>query len=246
MQVDQSVLAVLSTANVSGNAVVLTGQLDRKMYEKVNKVLDAAGGKWNRKEKAHVFDGEATDRIDQILLTGSIDIPKDEFNYFPTPAAVVDVLLDKAALKTGMRVLEPSAGRGAIASACVDAGAIVDCVELMDANFASLSAVAGLNVVLQADFLTMNAQPVYHRVVMNPPFLKQADIRHVTHALSFLAPGGLLVAVMSAGVEFRDNRLTKEFRMLVDERGGYIEPLPSESFRSSGTAVNTVVVVIPA
>lgn len=63
--------------------------------------------------------------------------------------------------------------------------------------------------------------PIYDRIVMNPPFLKQADIHHVNHALKFLRPDtGLLVSVMSAGVSFRVNNLTTSFRQLVAERGG--------------------------
>lgn len=42
------------------------------------------------------------------------------------------------------------------------------------------------------------------------------------------------------------NRLTVSFRDLVEEKGGSTEPLPEASFKSSGTMVNTVIVVIPA
>ncbi len=54
MRVEDDVLAVLSRAETNGNALVLIGQLDRLMYERTNKVLEAAGGKWNRKAKAHM------------------------------------------------------------------------------------------------------------------------------------------------------------------------------------------------
>ena len=45
MRVDDDVLAVLSAAEVAGNEIRLIGQLDRAMYNKVNKVIEAAGGK---------------------------------------------------------------------------------------------------------------------------------------------------------------------------------------------------------
>lgn len=51
------------------------------------------------------------------------------------------------------------------------------------------------------------------------------------HAHQFLTPEGRLVAVMSAGVEFRQNRLTCELRELVAHHGGRIEPLPEGSLR---------------
>jgi len=147
-------------------------------------------------------------------------------------------------------VLEPSAGQGAIANACADAGAIVDCFELMDANIAVLhkhNEMRGgkLRRTLQADFLAQTPEASYDRVTMNPPFAKQADIKHVMHAHKFLKPGGLLVSVMGAGVTFRDNKLTQEFRALVDDRGGMIEPLPDGAFKAAGTMVRTVIVTIP-
>lgn len=246
MRIDQSVLAVLSNAQADGNAVRLAGQLDRKLYERTDKVLNAAGGTWNRKARAHLFEGDAASRIDEIILTGEIALPKDDFNFFPTPSSIVKHMIDLADIQHGMTVLEPSAGRGAIALACADAGALVDCYELMDENFAVLSANPRLANSHQADFLSIQANPVFDRVLMNPPFMKQADVHHVMHAHKFLKPGGRLVAVMSAGVTFRENRLTVSFRNLVEEKGGWTEPLPEASFKSSGTMVNTVIVVIPS
>lgn len=246
MRVDDEVLEVLSRATTDGPSLTLIGQLDRKLYERTNKALEAAGGKWNKKAKAHVFEADAAERVDQIILTGEVVVPKDEFNFFPTPAHVVARLLELACITKGMRLLEPSAGKGAIAYPCADAGAIVDCCELMDANFAALAGDARLGPVEKIDFLAKQPEAVYDRVVMNPPFLKQADIKHVMHAHRFLKPGGLLVAVMSSGVTFRDNRLTQDFRDLVRAKGGDIEALPDGSFKQSGTNVNTVIATIPA
>lgn len=246
MRVENDVLAVLSRAETKGNSLFLVGQLDRKMYERTNKVLEAAGGKWDRKSKSHLFSEPASDRVDQIILSGQVEVPKDEFNFFPSPPSVVKRLLELAKIQQGMRVLEPNAGRGAIASACAAAGAIVDCYELMEANVAVLSTDDLIRSVRCMDFLAQAPEQSYDRVVMNPPFLKQSDIRHVQHALEFLKPGGLLVSVMSASVGFRDNKLTTEFRNLVASRGGAIEPLPDGSFKASGTMVNTVIVTIPS
>ena len=245
MRVDGDVMAVLSRAKVEGNALTLTEQLDRKMYERTNKVLEAAGGKWNRKAKAHLFDVDAADRVDQIILSGEVEVPKDEFNFFPSPPAVVSRLLALADVQPGMLVLEPSAGKGAIAYACAKAGGLVNCFELMEANFAALAGDARLGSVRREDFLTVTPDATYDRVVMNPPFAKQADIHHVTHALQFLKPGGLLVSVMGVGITFRDNRLTQEFRELMRERGADMEPLADGAFKESGTMVRTVIVTIP-
>lgn len=250
MRVDKEVLNVLSACQCEGNNLVLTGKLDRNLYTRTNKVIEAAGGKWNRKAKAHVFDIDAADRIEQIILTGDVVVPKDDFEFFPTPPDVVRHVIHLAGIRDGMMVLEPSAGKGAIAKAAHDAAADVkiDMYELMPANNDALHA---LNLRLSGigqpvDFLTVEPEPVYDRVVMNPPFGRQADIKHVTHALKFLKPDGLLVSVMASSVTFRSNKLTSDFRQLIEDRGGHIEELPEGAFKSSGTMVNTVIVVIPA
>ncbi len=249
MRIDNQVLAVLGAARVEGNQLFLTGQLDRNLYQRTDKVLQAAGGKWNRSKKAHVFESCAESRIEQMINTGDIVVPQD-FGYFPTPKPVVELLVELAELKNGHMVLEPSAGQGAIVEGILDAypNALVDLYELLqvncDAIFKKNFRLSG-GGVFPTDFLAVEPNPIYDRVVMNPPFEKQADIKHVLHAFKFLKPGGRLVSVMSAAVQFRDNNLTKDFRRFVAEKGGTIQELPQGSFKVSGTMVNTVVVTIP-
>ncbi len=252
MKIDNEVLAVLSRAGVNGNAVTLIGQLDRKLYERTNKVLEAAGGKWNRSSKAHLFDGDASTRIEQIILTGDIVIPKDEFEFFPTPHQIGERVIDLADIQDDMVVLEPSAGHGnlAIKASLAANNVIVEMYEMMPANHEQLSKLATqleakFKLSPAIDFLNVVPAPIYDRVVMNPPFSRQADIKHVLHALKFLKPGGRLVSVMAAGVCFRENKLTTDFRELVAARGGSFEALPDGAFKSSGTMVGTVIVTIP-
>jgi predicted RNA methylase len=249
MKVDNTVLNVLSNALMDGPRLVLTGQLDRALYTQTNKVLEAAGGKWDRKAKAHVFPVDAADAMEQIIQTGEVTLIRtiqQDFGYFPTPEPVLRRLIQIADLESGMLVLEPSAGKGAIAYHCADMLCVVDCVELLDANYVALAGDPRLGKVQKADFLAIEPSPLYDRVVMNPPFAKQADIHHVKHALKFLKPDGLLVSVMSASVTFRDNKLTQDFRDLVRARDGDIEALPDGAFKESGTGVRTVIVTIPA
>jgi 16S rRNA G1207 methylase RsmC len=94
------------------------------------------------------------------------------------------------------------------------------------------------------DFLLANEALRFDRVAMNPPFADGADVVHVTRAFGMLAPGGKLVAIMSAGVEFRSDKKTVAFRELVAANGGTIERLPEDSFRESGTSVRTVIAEI--
>lgn len=247
MNVGTEVLDVLSNAVINENALTLVGQLDRKLYEKVNKVLDAAGGKWNRKAKAHLFDGDASEIIEQVILTGVITDRKSELGYFPTPKVVVERLLELAHIEPGMKVAEFEAGQGAIAEELVKLD--VDCFfcEIDPRNIEVLikKGLVGSEAKPQ-DFLALEPNPIFDRVVMNPPFAKRQDIAHIRHAFKFLKPGGSLVPVASAGVEFRTDRIGTEFRQFVEDHGGLIEPLPEGSFLESGTGVSTVIVTLEA
>lgn len=246
MKVPTAVLEVLDRADTDGPRLTLTGTLDRKLYLDTAKVLEAAGGKWSRRERVHLFDGDAADVIEAVILTGEIVSKRQEFGYFPTPAPIVEQLLGLAGIEPGMRVLEPSAGRGAIALAAAGAGGLVDCVEIQPGHADAIRDEHCMDVtVLVADFLTTNPQPVYDRVVMNPPFARQADIAHVEHAWGALKPGGRLVAVMSAGVTFRQTAPAVAFRSRLDALGGELHPLPEGAFKESGTGVSAVIAVMP-
>jgi hypothetical protein len=77
---------------------------------------------------------------------------------------------------------------------------------------------------------------------MNPPFARKADTRHAEHALRFLRPGGVLVAVLGGGIEFRTDRAARKIRSLADG----LMPLPEDSFRESGADIDTTLIVIRA
>lgn len=244
MKIPDNELAVLSAATVEGNVLFLnSGQLDRKTYVMVDKVLKAMGGKWDRKAKGHVFQEDPTDKLEDVLLTGSVSTHK-EFGFFETPPNVVEMMLDFIEPVPGMLALEPSAGKGAIVQALANilGKESVHCVEVNEERHAFLKK-EGFPVG-KADFLKVRPEKRYSAVVMNPPFERQQDIDHVLYAFQFLKEGGRLAAVMGAGVLFRENKKTVKFREWLDEVGGDIEKLPEGSFKPSGTMVNTVLVTI--
>lgn len=174
--------------------------------------------------------------------------------WFPTPAHIAKRVLSEAGVHTEethsgrypvLSVLEPSAGEGALALPAYKAGHDVACVEL-DHDRAEALRAAGLSVS-RRDFLSMIPADFgrqFDRIVMNPPFDRGLDVEHVSHALKFLAPGGRLVAIMSAGTEFREDAKTAAFRReVIDRRGGYFRDLPPGSF-APATNVNTALLVI--
>lgn len=246
---DDILTALRERVETDGNRLVLTGpRMDPKLYQRVNEILEAVGGRWTTSEGAHLFPVDAAEAIAPVIASGQVVTLREkrqDAQYFPTPAAVGQRLLELADLKPGMEVLEPSAGSGVIATAVAEAGGLVDCFE-RDPGYASvLTDTGAARTVRVVDFLTVPPEPRYDRVVMNPPFTKSADIAHVEHALRFLKPGGLLVSVMSWAVTYQ-TRKTARFRALIEQRGGTAEAVEEGAFAESGTDVATVIVTIPA
>jgi protein-L-isoaspartate O-methyltransferase len=240
LKIPLEIMQILDRCKVDGRQLVLPEQLDWKVYAATNKVLEAIGGAWNRKAKAHVFDRPVADVLDPVLETGEYHRTKQDFGQFDTPPEIVAMMIERAQLKSTDSVLEPSAGLGNIALAAAEIAEHVLAIEIdpLRAKCLGHSSVA----VWERDFLLVGPEPRFDVVLMNPPFAGQVDIDHVRRAALWLKPGGRLVSIMSGGVLFRTNAKTEGFRRWA-ERTMSIEPLPPESFASSGTSVHTCLVV---
>ena len=163
--------------------------------------------------------------------------------FFPTPPAVIEMMLAEASIEEGDTVLEPSAGTGNIAEAAKNAGAKVVALEV-NSTLAEILEEKGFDVAGR-DFLDHDEK--YDHVLMNPPFEKGQDIDHVRHAYELLNPGGRIVAIMSEGPFFRGDKKATDFRGWLSDVG-WSEKLPDGSFKNtkevSQTGVNARLVVI--
>lgn len=170
---------------------------------------------------------------------------------FPTPSDLAARMVDLAGLTVGMRVLEPNGGTGAILAelpgvvpfgekrqTALDVVAVEYSHPL--AEGLKQSGLAGS--VVCGDFLQCGDElGKFDAVLMNPPFENAADIKHITHALTMLKPGGRLVAICANGP-----RQQAVLRPLVEARGGEWEDLPPDTFKEQGTGVRTALMMIPA
>ena len=244
MNIEQPILEIIEQGETEGNLFYLPDcQLDRKTYLDVNKVLDSLGGKWNRKLKAHLFESDIAEAIDDVLLTGKVIDKKQEFQFFETPQNIVDRLIELAEVDPSHKCLEPSAGQGNIAESLRKiVGNNVTCVEMMHENVGILTS-KGFQVH-EEDFLQYIPTFKYDRIVMNPPFTKQQDIMHVEKALTYLKSDGILVAVMSVGVTFRKNKKTLDFWEKIRDYEYKIINLPPGAFKVSGTMVNAIILKV--
>ena len=169
---------------------------------------------------------------------------------FPTPANIAARMVELAEIEPGQQVLEPSAGTGVLCRAILTAEptARVFAVELNHQLCEILSKTiiqrddAAMGIcknVLQGDFLQSDGLGSFERIVMNPPFANGDDIRHITHALRCLTPGGRLVALCANGP-----RQNNQLRPLIEAKGGLWEELPPDSFSQAGTNVRTVLLAV--
>lgn len=207
------------------------------LLEKVNKLLGEYYGEV-------LGDSQTTE--EDVLNKPKTSVAMN-FGFYPTPPPTVERVIEEANIfqrgdDPPLLVLEPSAGQGALAAACRAKGGQVDCVEIQAELVQSLLH-QGFSVY-HRDFLDVAPNPIYDRVVMNPPFDRERDIDHIMHATKFLKPDGRLVSVMSAGTEFRQTKKAIAFREFVKSKRGDFIDLPSGSFSSVGTNINTIICVI--
>lgn len=204
--------------------------------------------KW--KAECEELDGAKFDALKDTLKAGVKVVSAPQL--FPTPPELARRMVEEACIRDGMTVLEPSAGNGQLLGAICHSGVQVratavevnyNCVQMLSAQ---RDAGAYQNAVItQGDFLEWFGceigQGGFDRVLMNPPFANADDIKHIRHAMTFLKPGGRLVAICANGP-----RQQEKLRPMIEDNGGTWEPLPAGTFESSGTGVNTVLMVYDA
>jgi hypothetical protein len=169
-------------------------------------------------------------------------LPSKDLAFYPTPDSVVDIVLRDARYSIGShsKVLEPSAGNGNMVGKLLDTGASVDAVEIHAGRAAEIRRRFSKANVMEGNFLTMPANPVYDYVVMNPPFYGTHWMEHVTHAFDFLKPGGRLIAILPVTAQVGETRKHETFREWASKHSMRFSDLPEGSFVESGTRINTV------
>jgi hypothetical protein len=187
---------------------------------------------------------------------------KKEFQFFETPDDLADKLVELATggrdclgdnsgwsslFHTGWRrILEPSAGQGAIIRAIrrVLPEVEVYAYELMPINREILKKDPRVILAGVPDFLECENPMDFHLIVANPPFSGSQDIDHVRQMYKRLANGGRLVSVMSESWVTGSQKKQIQFREWLSEVGAEIRDINKGAFKSSGTMVGGKIVVI--
>jgi protein-L-isoaspartate O-methyltransferase len=136
------------------------------------------------------------------------------------------------AWRSGLKVLEPSAGTGNLILALEDVGVDLQYVTAIERHGELYQAcrhrLPQIGMMYQGCFLEYAAATSerYDRVIMNPPF--RPCRQHIEAALSLLNPGGRLVALVPVTYQ----------RTGIKE----IERLPSDTFITARVLTKTVVI----
>jgi predicted RNA methylase len=227
---------ILRRSTTKGNVLKLPpGQLARETYLKVKKALETLGGKWKGNAGGFLFATEGfAQSLTRSLETGEVVDKKKLRQAFYTPPELAEQIAFIAGV-SGDVVLEPSAGHGALADAAEIAGAShVVCIESEPECKDALTK-PNRTVSIQ-DFLTVEPNFNVHVVLMNPPFTRNQDTRHIEHALKFLTTGGRLYSVTP----------DKDNDKLAALGARTVTKFPAGAFKVSGTNVATRLITIEA
>lgn len=159
---------------------------------------------------------------------------------FETPTELSNRMAEMLDLQDLDKILEPEAGKGSLIRSCDNIGSIT-AVEVNSQLCNFLRSSFSKAEIICDDFLNLTPEELgtFDKILMNPPFSDSQDIKHITHAFSFLKKGGVLVAIACEGPFFRQDRKSTAFRNFLELNGAEIIKLPEGTFKQSGTMVNT-------
>lgn len=201
--IPEEVLRVLKHSRCEENRLSLPHQLSRDLYVQTDKVIKLLGGKWNRSVGAHVFESECAQRVDEAVIAGEVTDFQKLYQFYETPPELACRMVARANVHEGERVLEPSAGRGAILKA-LPASLHRTAIEL---NPEMVELHAHAHIVHFRDFLRCNSEVgLFDRIIANPPFRNGQDVDHVHHMHDLLKPHGTIVSVTSPAWQYRNDR----------------------------------------
>lgn len=246
------IIDILARSTLDQTGLVLPEKLLPKLYREVDKYLKIAGFKWEKRQQRHVAQStDAMDRIKKLIDDGSIVDEKKLYQAYYTPKDVAKQVIALAELEVKLKVLEPSAGMGALVKSMLDLKLKLDitCIDIDPRAVERLRELYSGEVdIWEDDFLKIKLDqmvpPFYDRIVMNPPFTTKQDAKHILHAWKFLKPSGILVSIVSLAHRFRsEGEYQKLGKLIIDYRVDS-RLLPAGSFRESGTNIPIEIIVL--
>lgn len=264
-----SVQEILEKCFVRDNMIVIpTEEIERKLYTKFKKHMEVHGFKWkggNTKSFVPTEGVTAQDALDHAINEPDEDL-KQKYQFFPTPEPMVKDLLYFAEIwpenilsdDRTIRILEPSAGRGAILDGIVEKlSDVVDrlnskgaplvelyACELWDVNRKHLEKYYPYVKIIGNDFLKLGPEydNFFDFVIANPPFTGNQDIIHCSKMHEVINSNGRVTSITSTTWLRNTDKKSTTFRTYIDEvarTSGYNSY--QNAFIESGTAIQTLI-----
>lgn len=125
------------------------------------------------------------------LKPGTVLPDRRAYDFYPTPRPFVEAVLQHVTFPAVPKVLDPGAGEGVWGQVlkAYYPKAHVTGVELRD-----IPPAKDYDQWIQADFLSLNPEPLYHLVIGNPPYKIANQV--VKRGLEFLRPDGQMVLLL--------------------------------------------------
>lgn len=230
-------------------------------YDRLRWVMESYGGRWNERCKGfkfNEFDDEKLKSIKADLSAGFVNLSeekraREKDAFFPTPVKVVDKMIETANLKPDSIMLESSAGTGRILD---EAKKVINSVD----NFVVIEMNSERQRILRdkgykvdfngtfedslKDSETLKKIKNCDKVVINPPFKNDSDVKHLLISYMFCADNADVVSILQENSLYYDrqiHRVFKEFLSLIGKDAYEVVSLPAGSFKDELTTVDTVI-----
>lgn len=230
-------------------------------YDRLRWVMESYGGRWNERCKGfkfNEFDDEKLKSIKADLSAGFVNLSEEKRTrerdaFFPTPVKVVDKMIETANLKPDSIMLESSAGTGRILD---EAKKVINSVD----NFVVIEMNGERQRILRdkgykvdfngtfedslKDSETLKKIKNCDKVVINPPFKNDSDVKHLLISYMFCADNADVVSILQENSLYYDrqiHRVFKEFLSLIGKDAYEVVSLPAGSFKDELTTVDTVI-----
>lgn len=191
-------------------------------------------------------------------------------SFFPTPDKICNEMVLDACIDYGMSVFEPSAGIGSIIEAIKeyhkDDNLKIFCNEYNSMLCGYVKEKHGIDC-WNLDLMEIQFSHQFDRILMNPPFEKLQDAKHIMKCFTALKSGGRLISIAGMGWTFNTSAVAEEFRTFLglseqdckylqkvdnwlegatDELTCTVKCLPQGSFKTSfnSTSVETTYIII--
>lgn len=230
-------------------------------YDRLRWVMESYGGRWNERCKGfkfNEFDDEKLKSIKADLSVGFVNLSEEKRTrekdaFFPTPVKVVDKMVEIADLKPDSVMLESSAGTGRILDEAKNVINSVDNFVVIEMNGERQRILRdkGYKIDFNGTFEdslkdseTLKKIKSCDKVVINPPFKNDSDVKHLLISYMFCADNADVVSILQENSLYYDrqiHRVFKEFLSLIGKDAYEVVSLPAGSFKDELTTVDTVI-----